>query len=315
VFVGHALLAFAIAAGLACLDGWERRRALALGAVAGLFATVPDVDMAYALVGFGRAVTGDPAGVFAVTERFWAASTATHRGVTHSLVVAVPAAAAFARRGRLGVGLLAALVAGTAALAGPLAAAMAALFCLGGLAVGRLGAAFGLARASVFGAALLGLLSHPFGDLFTGAPPAMLWPLAWTPVGARVAPFADPTLNLLLAFGVELLALWAGLAVLVGLSAVSLGGLIDARAGVGAAYAGAAFVLAPPTMDVSYHFVLSVLAAGLVGAVPVPARVRNRGTWAGPSGHGPLSAAATGLAAITVAVLAYTVAYLIVGPP
>lgn len=318
VFVGHALLAFALAATFARSRGRERRRAIAFGAVAGLFATVPDVDMAYALVGLFEAVTGDHSGVLAATERFWGASTATHRGVTHSLLVAVPAAVAFALRGRIGTGLALGLVAGTAVAAGPLTAAMAALFCLGGLAIGRLGAEAGLPRATVFGAALVGLLSHPFGDLFTGEPPAMLWPLAWTPIDARVAPFGDPTLNLLLAFGVELLALWAGLAVLVRLSGTSVGGLVDGRASVGAAYAGAALVLTPPTMAVSYHFVLSVLAAGLAGAVPVPARVRNRGLrrgrWTGSSDHSRLSGVATGLAAITVAVLAYTVAYLLLGP-
>jgi membrane-bound metal-dependent hydrolase YbcI (DUF457 family) len=315
VFVGHALLAFALAACFARSRGGGRRRALAFGTVAGLFATVPDVDMAYALTGLLGAVTGAPGDVLAVTERFWAASTATHRGVTHSLLVAVPAAAAFALRRRIGTGLAAALVAGTAVLGGPLAAAMAALFCLAGLAVGRAGADAGLSRGAVFGAALLGLLTHPFGDLFTGEPPAMLWPLAGRPIDARVAPFADPTLNLLLAFGVELLALWAGLAILVRLSgaSASVSGLIEARASVGAAYAGAALVLTPPTMTVSYHFVLSVLAAGLAGAVPVPARVRDREwrRWRESGDHSRLSGAATGLAAITIAALAYTAAYLI----
>jgi len=50
--LGHALVAFAIVALVAHRIGWEPRRATALAVVAGAFATIPDVDMVYALTGF-----------------------------------------------------------------------------------------------------------------------------------------------------------------------------------------------------------------------------------------------------------------------
>jgi hypothetical protein len=51
VFVGHGLIAFAIAASVATRRGWSTERALTIGVVAALFGTLPDIDMAYALVG------------------------------------------------------------------------------------------------------------------------------------------------------------------------------------------------------------------------------------------------------------------------
>ena len=91
MMVGHALLAFALAA-LVASRRWPRRRALTFGVVAGAFAVVPDVDMSYALVGLAQAGLG---GVWEMTAAFWGTSTLVHRAVTHSLVVGAVAAVAF----------------------------------------------------------------------------------------------------------------------------------------------------------------------------------------------------------------------------
>ena len=92
MFVGHGLLAFALVAAVAARLDQPRRRTVAFGLVAGSFATVPDIDIAYALVGVLGAEAASP---LRLAETFWATGNVVHRGVTHSLVVA-PIAAALA---------------------------------------------------------------------------------------------------------------------------------------------------------------------------------------------------------------------------
>lgn len=303
MFVGHATAAFGIVALLALQTGVSRRRALALAAVAGLFAAAPDVDMAYALVGL---VGVDPTQPLAAANAFWGASTAVHRGVTHSLVVALPAAAAFAlapTHRTLAAGGLAALVAVAAVVSGPLAAAVLALFALAGWVVARFGHAVGVRGRSLLAVAVFGLASHPFGDLLTGDPPALLYPLDAALLGERVTLTADPTLQVLGAFGVELAAVWLGVLGALALADRRLGAFVDYRAVAGAGYALAVLAVPAPTLDASYQFVFSVLAVGTVGVAPKPTAPRTL-----PSVP---AAALTGLAAVTVAGVAYTAAYLV----
>jgi hypothetical protein len=80
MFVGHALLAFALVGGAAALLR-DRRTALRLGVVAAAFATIPDVDMSYALVG----LTGVDGGALAAAGAFWEASTLGPRAGAPSL--------------------------------------------------------------------------------------------------------------------------------------------------------------------------------------------------------------------------------------
>ena len=72
MFIGHALLAFAIAALVADWRGWGRRDALVVGVVAGAFATLPDVDIAYAVFGLVHWLAIDAGG--SVPTVFWDAS-------------------------------------------------------------------------------------------------------------------------------------------------------------------------------------------------------------------------------------------------
>lgn len=313
MFVGHALLAFALVGGAAALLT-DRRVGLRLGIVAAAFATVPDVDMVYALVG----LLGADGGVMGTVRSFWQASTAVHRTITHSLLVA-PVAAALAAawlHGRredspafLGVGALIGAGLGTVAtlVSGALGGAVMAVFVVAAVAVAE-----GTDRYTEFGAratfaaALAGLASHPFGDLATGEPPALLYPLNAPIVTERVALSADPTLHLLGAFGVELAAIWAGLLVAMWLLERPVREAIDFRAVAGAGYALAALAIPAPTLDFSYPFVFSVLSVGMVGAVP-------RVSLPDVSFERPdaIGAALTGLTAVTVAGAAYAVAYVL----
>lgn len=303
MFVGHAFVAFALGGSLAARAGLTRYRALQFGVVAGAFALVPDVDMLYAVAGMLQA---DPSGVWAATAAFWDSSRAVHRAMTHSIALAVPAAVGFAlaastRRVRLAAGIpLVGLVALGWVVGGLVAAAILLLFVGAGVAVARGAAWWNIEPSRVFAAALLGLVSHPFGDLFTGSPPPLFFPIGAEVFGDRVTMLADPTLNLLAVFGLELATIWLGLFVAARLVGWSLVDAVDRRAAAGALYGAAAFVLPPPTLETSYHFVFSVLAMGSIGVISLATRVDRRQL---------ARAAVTALTAVTLAGAAFAVVY------
>lgn len=314
MFVGHALLAFALVA-LAASRWCGPRRALVLGAVAGAFAAVPDVDMGYALLG----LTGAAGGPLALATAFWETGNLVHRAVTHSLLVA-PAVALLAgvaarwERSRsrnaltAGVGLATALTAAATLVSGPVGGGVMAVFC-----VASAGVAVAAARTHAVtpgvtaGLALVGLVTHPFGDLFTGEPPAMLYPLATAPTTELVVLHPDPTLHLLAAFALELGTVWAAVLVWSRLAGRPVLTAADGHAGLGVAYGASALLIPAPTLSLSYPFVFSVLALGLAVAV-----LRLR-VGAGVRRPDLVASALTGLAAVTVAVAAYAVAYLALG--
>lgn len=313
MFVGHGFVAFALAAAGAHAAGWSRDRVLLVGLLAGAFGLAPDVDVLYAPLAIAGA-----GGPFEAAEAFWRASGLIHRAVTHSLLVgAVVAAAAGAWATRTRSARAAALLALAAtgvvatAVSGPLGGAVTVAFAATALVLAELGRRAGLGSRTVASAAALGVLSHPFGDLLTGEPPAFLYPLDRTLVATRPEPFADATLNLLAPLYLELATAWLALVVYLWVDGHDVGDHLGARASVGVGYAGAALLFPAPTLDVSYHFVFGLLGVGTVLAAPLPLlEVRSLEDL---RDH-PLRAAVTGLTAVTLATLAYTLVYLAVGP-
>ncbi|USZ68060.1 metal-dependent hydrolase [Halorussus salilacus] len=308
MMVGHAMVAFALATAAASRR-WSPQRALSFGVVAAAFATVPDVDMAYAGVGLAQAGVG---GVWELTSAFWGSSTLVHRAVTHSLVVGAVAAVAFAAtasdRARVAaVPLGAALVGAAFVESGPLGAAIMGLFVLAGVGVAVVAAGTtDLGPRELLVAALVGLLSHPFGDVLTGEPPGFFYPFDLLAFDSRVVLLGDPTLNLLAVFGVELATIWVAGYVYLRANDERLLAHVDARAAVGAAYAIAALALPAPTMEVSYHFVFSILSVGIVGVAPQlhPSRSVLSAEW-----DETITWVLTGLGAVSIAALAYTGVY------
>ncbi len=313
MFIGHGLLAFAIAASVANRRGWSTDRALAVGVLAGLFGTLPDIDMAYALFG----LIAGAEGLFAASDAFWAAASVVHRAVTHSLVLGSIAAVGLAAwrarttnamgRARVWLATVAlsftALVVSVFLASGPLAAVIVAIFMVGGLAIVRVAESLDFGPGVVLATALLGLLTHPFGDLFTGAPPQFLYPLDVTIIADRVLLHPDPTLHLLGAFFVELTTIWLALFIMAHLRGWQLLPRVRRRAALGVGYAGAVFAIPAPTLQMSWPFVFSVLGVGLI-AVPVGLREQVGDHW---------YTVVTALTAVTLAGLAYTTAYLLVG--
>lgn len=314
MFVGHAALAFALVASVALARGWDADRVFAVGLLAGGFAALPDVDIAYAVVGVAGVAGGD---ALTLASAFWSAGNVVHRAVTHSLVLAGPVAllaalrtATDARVRWLSVPLAVLIVGVVGAVSGALGTVVTVLFVLGAVALGEVVARHtALGVRQVLAAGLVGLVSHPFGDLLTGEPPAMFYPFDATVVGERLALSTDPTLHLLGAFGVELATVWA--AVIVGCAAAGLRPTtaLRPRATLGAGYAASIALVPAPTLDLSYPFVFSVLCVGALGLRP---RLRfenaRRPSIAPPDW---LPALVTGLSAITVAWLAYTAVYVL----
>lgn len=305
MFIGHGLLAFAVVALVARRMAASPRRALALGAVAALFATLPDVDVVYGLVGLAGGVPGPGA----VLGTFFETGNVTHRGPTHSMVLGALAAVAFGlvrhadyryRIGGLaGISGLVVIVATTGTL---LDVGVTIVFSGVGLGIVAIARRLDVGHRAVAGTAAVGLLSHPLGDLFTGEPPALLYPFEVVLFDSHVALHPDPTLHLLGAFAIELSIIWLALVVYLRLTDRGPWVLIDKRAVAGVGYGAAAVVLPAPTLAAAEPFVFSVLAVGVVGVAPVPARLRP----AIPQ------AIATGLAAVTLAAAAYAIVYIVV---
>ncbi|ELZ10384.1 metal-dependent hydrolase [Natrialba aegyptia] len=355
MFVGHALLAFAVAGLIADWHGWPRRHALFVAVIAGAFGALPDIDILYALTGLGHWLLAD--GALSAPTAFWNASRTVHRSVTHSLLVGAVAAPAFGLvafamqtrepdRPRRPIGsalaalaslsLFGLLVLAALLRSGPLAAFVMSLFLgtgtllsLASVRASTLASALGdtpdlnsaslpaISPSTLTLAALWGLWSHPWGDLVTGSPPDWFFPADSTLLASRVVLHSDPTLHLLAAFAIELGAIWLAAITFCRLTDRNVFAAIDPRAGLAAGYGLAAVVTTPPTLDVSYHFVFSILSVGLLSGItlrsPVSVARHPRLQPVLPSlprTESLLATALTGLAAITSAFLAYVVVYL-----
>ncbi len=312
MFVGHGLLAFALVAGFAHARGGSRDRSVAIGLLAAGFATIPDLDALHPLV----VLALDPVALASAPDTFWSLSTQVHRTATHSLLVGgilaagltTLAAARPHRTGRpgatavlatAGLGLLVGLLTLVWSLDGAVTAGVLGATVVAGLGLTWLATRRELGTAWIGLAAGLGLLTHPFGDLLTGQPPPLLYPMPVDLGLSRVSLHPDPTIHLVGAFLVELATVWLALVVMARIHDVALRDHLDRRALAGFGYAAAAFVLPAPSLNAATDFVFSVTAVGLVG-VPV-GRPRQRRHWWGIT---------TALAAVTLAAIAYGVAYL-----
>jgi len=308
--VGHAALAFALGAWLAERAGIAARKALLIGVFAGAFAIVPDADMGYAFVGIATAGTTD---LSVLQQTFWDAGLTVHRGMTHSLVIGFCSAVGFgllAARGPsrlLGGGLLGSGVVATTAFVGLLEAGVMVSFVVAGAAVALIASRAGLSSRTVFGVALVGLLTHPFGDLFTGTAPTLLYPFDIRLLPSRVMLSGDPTIHLIGAFAIELATVWLAILVYSRLRGFPVGERIHPGAAAGLVYAGVVLFLPPPTLDVSYHFVYSVLAVSSVGLLTDLPRPDLRRSCSRQTVF------LTGLTAATLALVSYSVSYVFVG--
>ncbi|MFB6203651.1 MAG: metal-dependent hydrolase [Candidatus Nanohaloarchaea archaeon] len=274
MIIGHGLLAFTAVALLSHLYGLEDRRAVAAGLVAGGFAALPDVDIIYAwkevAVVFGT-------GPEHFMRSFWEASEGVHRGITHSLLTGFFAAGTFSAYYRLRdpVAETAVLSAGVGygiLTSGPVAGFVMGVFLFSGLALTRLSERY-VSWHDFIPAVFIGLLSHSFGDLFTGVPPDFLFPLKIQLFSSRIQLMADPVLNLLAVFFMEALVSASALATFASLK--GHGPDIRPEFLVGLLYASAIPFVPPPTLGSPFGFVFTVLGCGLAAIVLITLRDRE----------------------------------------
>lgn len=165
----------------------------------------------------------------------------------------------------------AALISASAAFAGYtlgnfFSSAVLTVFALAGLLVTTKAMEFPDFRQFIAVAAL-GMLSHPFGDVFTGTPPKFFYPLDITLFPERVLIFQNPVFNLLSIFTLEFSLVIAGFVTYANLNQLEFYDKIHPFSFVGIFYAPAALLIPPPTLDVAYQFVFSILGFGLIVAL------------------------------------------------
>lgn len=335
MMIGHAALAFILVTVIASYLGYSGKKLFVLGIGGAFFATLPDVDMAYAFLMAGgdtvSATTG--MGLTDTVSSFWGASHEIHRKVTHSVLFGVLFSGLFvllafgyqyARRdteslyrrllvsGHLelvaGIGIVG-LVGVTYVFSGSVGAGVLFLFAIIGV-IGVLSFSrserWGLSPAEIGGVALVGLVSHPFGDVFTGTPPALFYPL-----DVRVLPESavtivpESTLNLLAIFLFELLIVGAAVGLVFVFSNLETKRYFKGYSTFAVLYGISVLFLNPPTLDVSYHVVFSVVGIGLfLGFLSVLLTEDDRREQA-------LAFAPTSVLAIIFGVMGYSVAYVV----
>lgn len=265
MIAGHAALGFLVAALIGYWSGVEPDQCIKLGLFASMFAALPDIDVIFAS---GEIFSILTAGLGGFVESFWAATSAFHRGITHSLVTLGLASAAFIGYRRWNdLRLAAAIVLFSTAyglfLGGIEAAMVMAVFMPTGLLLSSVSRNY-LDREQFTVAAVSGLMLHPLGDIFTGTPPSFLFPLDITILNSRIVLNQDPVLNLLAILFLELLLVLVAVLVAILLKDDDLRQHISPAPLIGILYIPLYFVIPEPTLSTSYSFVFAAVGLGFL---------------------------------------------------
>lgn len=319
MYLGHALLAFTLVAFVAHGVGLKRTRAIGIGVLAGAFAFVPDIDTVYTAY---VVIQAGPEQLFPTPKYVWTdESWVVHRALTHSLLVGATAtgavwlSAASARRlkyatwTRLGFGIASSGILGGLIWLGfsldgwPGVATITLYLVFAGVLTG-VALRYPFDPNHIAGAAAVGLLTHPFGDVFMGRPPIFIYPVGREPIFETVTLAPDATINLVGLVLLEVFLAWCAVWVLSRIQGWPIRTRIDPLALVGLGFALAVPVIRPPTLEVAYHFMFATIATGVV--VGVGARFTRRGSQQSLGDF-----LITALAAVTLATLAYLGVYLV----
>ncbi len=272
MMLGHFLLAFTLASLAAILLDYSKHRALVIGLAAGCFAFIPDVDILYA---WKELFVIFESGLTPFVDTFWSTSSEVHRGLSHSLIVGFLSSLAFTFYYRdsdllTGIVVTAVFSAIFFHLLGFLGGIVAGAFSITGIILSEaVSRKTDLSLKEFLAVSALGLLSHPFGDIFTGVPPEFFYPLETVLLDSRIAIFQDPTLNLLLAFSTELFFICSSIAMFFYLTDRDLRSALSPLALTGVLYLGIGYWIPAPTLEVSYQFVFSIIGySAFVGALP-----------------------------------------------
>lgn len=317
MFLGHAFAAVALGVLFARLAGRDDATALSLGLVAGASAILPDLDLVVGAISYIPLSIGQ---MGASWEGLWGTSNAIHRGLSHTLlggagIAAVVTGVATSRANRrteftatsiaglavvgvaaVGLGAVAWITGGIRELLG------IGVVLAGAMALGAIVAARTSIRGSfLFSGATIGLLSHPFSDVFMATPPQIFYPLEVPFLAKSVRLATDSTLNLLAVSFVELGAVWVGVIAFASANRTPIRRLVSPWAALGVLYPLVMAFLPRPTMADAHWLGFTLVPFGLVGVLGVLGQHRRREAVA--------RAGVTALVTVTIAALAYLFAY------
>lgn len=334
MYVGHALLAFALVGGLARLTGRGDREILVFAALGACYGLLPDVDLVYTV--YAVAESG-PTGIFPTTKHVWTESWVIHRTLTHSLlvgsalVVAVLGAAVVVPRSLtdrppvatrvLGGGLAGLLTVALLSIAfvadGRLGMITMSLLVTGAIGLTLVGRRHGVSVTWLGCVAAVGLLLHPLGDLWMGRPPVVFYPVAPKLAFPPILFASDPTIHFVTAFMIELGLAWASILLWISTTDRAVWTMIRPAAALGLVACGAFVLVPPPTFTIAYQFSAGVLGLGLVSAVGTLLLEGTSSPSTSPMGrtdpqlwsHWP-DAVVTGMATTTLGLVSYLLVYL-----
>lgn len=230
MIIGHGPLAFALVAALLLVTtNFSNKKILYLATIAGIASILPDIDVLFPLISL---LSVDTLSITALTDQFWTVSGERHRLATHSLIVFGTAIIlAFTQlyfkptyqKYTIAISTITIFLV-------PLTLPVQLLLTITILTVYTLHnyqpqttQTHETALAFAFGAFI-----HPFGDMFTGTPPAFLYPFTdiinlsrWT--------LADPTLHFTLIFTLEIGSLIAALYLIAHLTEIDILTYTDVR--------------------------------------------------------------------------------------
>lgn len=326
MIIGHAFLACVLAFFIAEYRGFSSQKTLWFGILAGGFAVLPDIDMLYPFV----ILTTPPfPPLVNALDVFWHSSTVVHRNITHSLVVSLFTALSFTwiaaghRRhtntdtqetahiahlqAALAISFLTGLISYVYLTNGIVSAGVLVMFSIGGIAL-TLFARIHLSFTPCLTAAamLIGLLSHPFGDFFTGTPPALFYPFKLLNLSDPIAFSPNATLHFLVVFGLELLVVWLVI------WRVHTGSFTDIHvtfswlAAFTIGYASVFWIIAPPTIHSAYYFTLPLATLGALTAIGYTLATDI-------SFESIINATTNGFFVVTIGWVSYALTYLLLG--
>lgn len=265
MIIGHFFLAFALTAIIGKYLKLEDERTLKLGLLAAVLALTPDIDIVFAL----KEIFALGSGFYEFTDSFWTASEATHRGLTHSLIILGATSSGLITYQRTGNKLFASLLltgfTAAAATQGILPAATIAIFIALCLALTeRIGKEFSLKEYSL--GLFTGLIIHPFGDVFTGTPPEFFYPLGLTLIESRIVLHSDPVINLLSILLIELSTAVLAIKKYSDIKELKIGDELSYIPLLGILFVFPGLFIREPTMSTSYQMVggLVVFSAAAV---------------------------------------------------
>lgn len=272
MFIGHEVSAFVLAASIAVVAGVKQSRALTIGMIAGCFGVLPDLDIFYAAVSYLFAIGQ---GTAIGWNAFWGIANNVHRIVTHPLPVAVT--------GALIAWTVATIVSGNSNRRTPIlavgtgggimliavsyfesvgleAAAVAIIYFATIAVVGLyLSTQTKVSTQWIGVAAGVGLIIHPFGDVFMAVPPPLFAPFRFDTFLTRIVLSTHSTINLLAITAVEILIVWVGVLTATYLSNSDMSSMAHPTVVVGALYGLLGFVLPTPTMADAHLFGFTIV--------------------------------------------------------